>query len=195
MLSNTASSWGLVSRNLHWLIAVMIAVQVPLGFYMNDVYKELIATRSNDYSLLLQVSQLHHTNGFLILILTTLRLGWRSGNPTPELPRALVAYQRYLARLTHVFLYALLLAFPLSGWATLSAYEGEFPIYFFGWEQVPRIVPQAIDGSHAPYEFYAAIHKACWRIGAVVLGLHVAAALWHHVVVKDNVLNRMLRGG
>jgi len=191
---NTASRWGLVSRNLHWLIAVMIAVQVPLGFYMNEVYKELIATRSNDYSLLLQVSQLHHTNGFLILILTTLRLGWRLGNPTPEIPRSLAAYQRYLARLTHLFLYVLLFAFPLSGWATLSAYEGEFPIYFFGWEQVPRLVPQAIDGSHAPYEFYAAIHKACWRLGAVVLGLHVVAALWHHVVVKDNVLKRMLRG-
>lgn len=172
----------------------MIAVQVPLGFYMNEVYKELIATRSNDYSLLLQVSQLHHTNGFLILILTTLRLGWRLGNPTPEIPRSLAAYQRYLARLTHLFLYVLLFAFPLSGWATLSAYEGEFPIYFFGWEQVPRLVPQAIDGSHAPYEFYAAIHKACWRLGAVVLGLHVVAALWHHVVVKDNVLKRMLRG-
>jgi len=194
MFRNTASRWGLVSRNLHWLIAVMIAVQVPLGFYMNEVYKELIATRSNDYSLLLQVSQLHHTNGFLILILTTLRLGWRLGNPTPEIPRSLAAYQRYLARLTHLFLYVLLFAFPLSGWATLSAYEGEFPIYFFGWEQVPRLVPQAIDGSHAPYEFYAAIHKACWRLGAVVLGLHVVAALWHHVVVKDNVLKRMLRG-
>lgn len=194
MFRNTASRWGLVSRNLHWLIAVMIAVQVPLGFYMNEVYEELIATRSNDYSLLLQVSQLHHTNGFLILILTTLRLGWRLGNPTPEIPRSLAAYQRYLARLTHLFLYVLLFAFPLSGWATLSAYEGEFPIYFFGWEQVPRLVPQAIDGSHAPYEFYAAIHKACWRLGAVVLGLHVVAALWHHVVVKDNVLKRMLRG-
>ncbi len=194
MFRNTASTWGLVSRNLHWLIAVMIAVQVPLGFYMNDVYKELIAIRSNDYSLLLQVSQFHHTNGFLILILTTLRLGWRIGNPTPEMPRGLAAYQRYLARLTHVFLYALLFAFPLSGWATLSAYEGEFPIYFFGWEQVPRIVPQAIDGSHAPYEFYAAIHKACWRIGAVVLGLHVVGALWHHVIAKDNVLNRMRPG-
>jgi cytochrome b561 len=194
VLRNTVASWGVVSRNLHWLIVVMIAVQVPLGFYMNEVYKDLIATRSEDFSLLLKVSQFHHTNGFLILILTTLRLGWRIGNPTPEMPRGLAAYQRYLARLTHVFLYVLLFSFPLSGWATLSAYEGEFPIYFFGWEHMPRIVPQSIDGSHAPYEFYAAIHKACWRIGAVVLGLHVLGALWHQFVAKDNVLKRMFRG-
>ena len=84
MLRNTVTTWGVVSRNLHWLIVAMIAIQVPLGFYMNDVYKDLIATRSNDFSLLLKVSRFHHTNGFLILILTTLRLSWRLGNPTPE---------------------------------------------------------------------------------------------------------------
>ncbi|MEO7387289.1 MAG: cytochrome b [Gammaproteobacteria bacterium] len=194
MIRNTSTSWGIVSRNLHWLIAAMIAVQVPLGFWMNSVYDELIATRSSDFSQLLQISRLHHTNGLLILILATLRLTWRVTNPTPELPAGLVAYQRLLARLTHVFLYGLLFAFPLSGWAALSAYEGEFPIFFFGWEHVPRLVPQALDGSHAPYEFYAEIHETCWRIGAVVLGLHVVGALWHHVVAKDNVLRRMLRG-
>ena len=194
MLRNSVTAWGVVSRNLHWLIVAMIAVQVPLGFYMNDVYKELIATRSNDYSNLLLVSRLHHTNGFLILILATLRLTWRVTNPTPDIPAGLAAYQRFLARLTHVFLYALLFAFPLSGWATISAYEGQFPIFFFGWEHVPRLVPQAINGSHAPYDFYKVIHKACWRIGAGVLSLHVLGALWHHVVMKDNVLRRMWRG-
>lgn len=194
MLRNSATAWGAVARNFHWLIVAMMAVQVPLGFYMNEVYKELIATGSNDFTLLLQVSRVHHTNGFLVLIFATFRLTWRAVNPTPDMPPGLAAYQRILARLTHVFLYALLFAFPLSGWATLSAYEGQFPIFFFGWDAVPRIVPQAIDGSHAPYEYYAAIHKACWRIGAGVLGLHVAGALWHHFVAKDNVLRRMWRG-
>jgi len=194
MIRNTPTSWGLVSRNLHWLIAAMLAVQIPLGFWMNAVYDELIATKSFDFSQLLLISRVHHTNGFLILILATLRLTWRTTNPTPVMPASLVAYQRVLARLTHVFLYALLFAFPLSGWATLSAYEGEFPIFFFGWENVPRIVPQAVDGSHAPYEFYAEIHEACWKVGMVVLGLHVIGALWHHFVAKDNVLRRMLRG-
>jgi cytochrome b561 len=194
MLRNTTLAWGAVSRHLHWLIAAMIAVQVPLGFWMNSVYDELVATGGTDFSQLLAISRVHHTNGFLILILATVRLAWRAGNPTPGLPAALAAYQRWLARLTHVFLYGLLFAFPLSGWAALSAYEGEFPIFFFGWDDVPRIVPQAADGSHAPYEFYAEIHETCWRLGAVVLGLHVAGALWHHLVVKDNVLRRMLRG-
>ena len=81
----------------------------------------------------------------------------------------------------------------MSGWAALSAYEGEFPIFFFGYDAVPRLVPQA-DGSHAPYEFYAEIHETCWRVGAVVLGLHVVAALWHQFVLRDGLLARMWRG-
>jgi cytochrome b561 len=171
----------------------MIAVQVPLGFRMNAVYDELVATRATDFSQLLQLSQLHHTNGFLILLLVTLRLLWRSTNPTPALPASLATYQRWLARGTHAFLYLLLFAFPLSGWAALSAYEGEFPIFFFGWDAVPRLVPQA-DGSHAPYEFYAEIHETCWRIGAVLLALHAGAALWHQFIVRDGLLARMWHG-
>lgn len=194
MWRNDQASWGAVSRLLHWLMAVMILVQVPLGFWMNAVYDQLVAAGSQDFSRLLAISRLHHTNGFLILILATVRLGWRAANPTPGLPSSLVAYQRVLARLTHLFLYLLLFAFPLSGWAALSAYEGEFPIYFFGIEHMPRLVPQATDGSHAPYEWYAEIHETCWRVGALVLGLHVIGALWHQWVVRDQVLRRMWRG-
>ena len=78
MIRNTASSWGIVSRNFHWLIVAMIAVQVPLGFWMNAVYDDLIATGSKDFSQLLLISRVHHTNGFMVLILATLRLTWRA---------------------------------------------------------------------------------------------------------------------
>lgn len=193
MWRNTRAGWGAVARGLHWLIAGLLLVQVPLGFRMNAVYDELLATRATDFGPLLQLSMLHHTTGFLILILATIRLGWRATSTTPAPTPGLAAYQRWLAGATHAFLYALLFAFPLSGWAALSAYEGEFPIYFFGFDAVPRLVPQA-DGSHAPYEFYAEIHEACWRAGAVLLALHVAAALWHQFVRRDGLLARMWRG-
>lgn len=194
MLRNTATAWGLPARTFHWVMALMIAVQVPLGFWMNSVYDALDAGEITDWSLLLRISQVHHTMGFMVLILAAARLAWRAANPTPGLPAGLAAYQRFVARITHVFLYALLFTFPLTGWAALSAYEDEFPIYFFGWDNVFRVVPQATDGSHAPYEFYAEIHEACWQAGIVVLGLHIVGALWHHFVVKDNVLTRMWRG-
>lgn len=192
MLRNTDRSWGWPARTLHWLMAAMLLVQVPLGFRMNAVYAELLATKATDWSQLLALSRAHHTLGFLVLILAAVRLGWRAANPPPGLPAGLAAYQRFLARVTHGFLYVLLLVFPLSGWATLSVYEGEFPIFFFGIDSVPRLLPQA--DTNEPYLFYATIHKACWRAGGLLLGLHVVAALWHQFSVRDGLLGRMWRG-
>lgn len=193
MIRNSAERWGSLARSLHWLMAVMIALQVPLGFLMVDAYDAWLAGKG-DTARVMALSRAHNTNGFLILILVLLRLGWRAGNPTPDLPRGLATWQRFTARATHATLYALLLVFPLTGWAALSAYDGEFPIFFFGWDNVFRIVPQATEGSIFTSDLFGEIHETCWKVGGVILGLHVIAALWHEYVKKDGVLGRMLRG-
>lgn len=193
MIRNSPAHWGLVSRALHWLMALLIMVQVPLGFTMVDAYDAWRAG-TGDMARALGLSRAHNTLGFLLLILVLLRLSWRLGNPTPDLPRSLAAYQRFTARATHAALYALLILFPLSGWAALSAYDGDYPIYFFGWENVFRIVPQAEKGAFFTSDFFGEFHETCWKIGAVLLTLHIVAALWHQLVNKDGVLSRMLRG-
>ena len=193
MLRNTRLEWGSVTRALHWIMAVMILVQVPLGFRMVDAYDAWLAGKG-DTALVMSLSRAHNTNGFLILILVTLRLAWRLRNPTPDLPRALERWQRVTARVTHAFLYGLLIVFPLTGWAALSAYDGKFPIYFFGWDNVFRIVPQAKPSSPFTSDLFGEIHETCWKVGAFVLALHVVAALWHEYVKHDGVLTRMLRG-
>jgi cytochrome b561 len=190
---NTLAGWGLGTRALHWLMALMIAAQVPLGFAMVDAYDAWLAGKG-DTALVMSLSRAHNTNGFLILILVLVRLSWRVANPTPELPAGLVAWQRFTARATHAALYALLIVFPLTGWAALSAYDGEFPIFFFGWDNVFRIVPRATEGSPFNSDLFGEIHETCWKIGAVILSLHVVAALWHEYVKKDGVLTRMWRG-
>lgn len=195
MIRNTANAWGAVSRSFHWIILLLVAIQIPLGFWMVDVYEFYTETYAEDrLPMVMRTSMAHHTNGFLILMLATLRLGWRVSNPTPGLPANLARYQHFLARLTHVFLYTLMFVYPLTGWASLSAYEGEFPIFFGIWDIMPRIVPQVPEGATFAYEFFADIHRLCWKVGAGVLGLHAAGALWHHFVARDNILQRMLRG-
>ena len=193
MLGNTTQAWGLVTRALHWTMALMIAVQVPLGFLMVDAYDAWLAG-NGDEAAVMGLSRAHNTLGFLVLILVSLRLSWRFANPTPGLPPGLAAWQRFTARATHVLLYGLLITFPLTGWAALSAYDGEFPIYFFGWDDVFRIVPQATEGSPWTSDLFGEIHETCWKVGAFVLSLHVVAALWHEYVKRDGVLSRMLRG-
>ena len=192
-LKNTHSSWGTVARFFHWGMLLLIVIQIPLGFVMVEVYEAYAETYADD-TWVMRTSRLHHTLGFVMLAFIVLRFGWRVANRTPELPASLVEYQRWLARGTHVLLYALLIVYPLSGWASLSAYEGEFPIFLFGWDSMPRIVPQVAEDAVFNYEFFATIHRWCWRIGAAVLGLHVFGALWHQYIARDGILRRMLMG-
>ncbi|MCK6370634.1 MAG: cytochrome b [Gammaproteobacteria bacterium] len=192
-IRNTPAHWGLAARALHWLMAFMIAAQVPLGFWMVDAYDAWLAG-SGDGDLVMTLSRIHNTMGFLLLILVAARLVWRLQNPTPDLPAGLAAWQRMTARVTHGLLYGLLVVFPLTGWAALSAYDGEFPIFFFGWDNVFRIVPQATEGSPFTSDLFGEIHETCWKIGTVVLGLHVIGAVWHEHVRRDGVLTRMWRG-
>ncbi len=190
---NTANSWGSLARAFHWVMLGMIVIQIPLGFWMVEVYEAYTETWGDD-TWVMRTSNAHHTIGFLVLGLVCLRLAWRAVNTTPDLPPTLSRPQRWLARATHAFLYILLFVYPLTGWASLSAYEGEFPIFFFGFDSMPRLVPQVAEDATFNYEFFAIIHRYCWRVGAVLLAAHAGAALWHHYVAKDGVLRRMMHG-
>lgn len=193
MLRNTIHSWGSVARTFHWTVVALVVVQIPLGFYMVEVYEEYTKTYGDD-TMVMRTSMGHHTIGLLILSIALFRLAWRLSNKTPELPDNLKTYQRNLARVTHGLFYVIMIVYPLSGWAALSAYEGEFPIFFFGWDDVPGLVPKVAEGETFDYPFFAGIHRNLWRSGGVLLALHVFGALWHQYVARDGVLRRMLRG-
>jgi cytochrome b561 len=192
-LSNTATSWGSLARIFHWAMLAMIVIQIPLGFWMVDEYEVFKETWADD-TWVMRTSNWHHSLGFSVLAMACARLSWRALNPVPQLPGSLSVWQRVLARCTHISLYLMLFVYPLTGWASLSAYEGEFPIFFFGWESMPRLVPQVAEDAFYNYEFFAVIHRYCWRVGAFILAAHVAGALWHHFKAQDEVLLRMLRG-
>jgi cytochrome b561 len=176
-LWNTTRRWGAVAQLLHWLIVVLIVVQVTLALMADD-----LPLGMKKLALLAR----HKSVGITILMLAILRLAWRWFNPTPQLPPTLRSWEQTLARLTHFLLYALLFAMPLSGWLMSSA-RG-FPVSWFGYFQLPDLVPK----NHALYEALVTTHDSlAWVLGAVV-ALHVAAALKHHFMLRDDVLRRML---
>ena len=200
MTRNSSNRWSSGSKVLHWLLVVMIATEVPAGYLMANTYGP--ALRHPDMLPLHHLlSQIHHTNGFLILALAAFRLGWRTRHPAPGLPEGLQAYQRVLARATQGFLYALLLAIPLTGWIALTVLAdseqfGKTSIWFFGTDSMPRlpfITPKPFDAPGG-YGLFGPLHIYLVYAGGVLLALHVMGALWHHLVRRDQVLLNMWPG-
>jgi cytochrome b561 len=176
-IRNSTDRYGNVAQLLHWLIVVLIILQVILALIADDmplgVQKLTVLAR-------------HKSFGMTILGLAVLRVLWRFMNPVPTLPTTLKPYERGLARVTHVLLYVLMFAMPLSGWVMSTAHN--YPVSWFGLFTWPN--PVAPDKELA--ELMEEVHESlAYTLGAVVT-LHVLAALKHHFVLKDNVLKRML---
>jgi cytochrome b561 len=176
-LRNTRHRWGVLSQLFHWLIVALVIVQVTLASLADD-----LPPGAKKLGLLAR----HKSVGITILMLVILRLLWRSLNLTPLLPTTLKPYERLLARFTHAALYVLLFAMPLSGW-TMSSARG-FPVSWFGFFTLPDLVPK----DKALYEAFLTTHEVLACVLAAVVALHVAAALKHHFMLRDDVLRRML---
>lgn len=175
-LRNTTYRWGAVAQFLHWLIVALLILQVTLA---------LLAGELHGMPKLAMLAR-HKSVGLTIMALAVLRLVWRWINPTPPLPPTLKSYERGLARFTHALLYVLLFALPLSGW-TMSSARG-FPVSWFGFFQLPDLVPK----NKTLYDALVDTHALLACLLAAVVVLHVAAALKHHFILRDDVLKRML---
>lgn len=180
VIRNTLERWGSMSQLLHWLIVALIALQAALGLtgLMLPLGIEKLAVLAR-----------HKSIGITILGLATLRLLWRWLNPTPPLPSNLKPRERFLAQLTHAALYVLLFAMPLTGW-TMSSARG-FPVSWFNVLQLPDLVPK----SETLYNALVTTHAVLAITLAVTVALHIAGALKHHFVLKDDTLRRMLPFG
>jgi len=176
-IRNTPARWGHVAQFLHWLIVVLIIAQVILANMAEDLP---IGMKK------LAMFARHKSVGITILCLAVIRLLWRWANPTPLLPTTLKPYERVLAGFTHFGLYLLLFAMPLTGWMMTSA-RG-FPVSWFGFFQLPDFVPK----NDALYKAMKETHDTLALALYAIVFLHVAAALKHHFLLKDDVLRRML---
>ncbi|MDO6691985.1 cytochrome b/b6 domain-containing protein [Aliiglaciecola sp. 3_MG-2023] len=200
MLQNTKTSWGSVSKSLHWVMLLLIIVEVASGFLMSATYG--FALKYPDVNSFHDViAQIHHTNGFFLLLLVVFRLVWRFKGVVPQLPSGFSRFKQVTAKFTHGLLYALLLLVPLSGWAALSvladsAEYGITHIWFFASDGIiPQILPNQDINSLFGYSFFGKTHRYLLVAGGVIVAIHVLASLWHHLVRKDQILLRMWPGG
>ena len=179
MLRNTADSWGAPAKWFHWVMAALILAQITLGVMAASW--RLSPTK-------IELFFWHKSTGALILVLVVLRLVWRLANPAPALPSGMPAWERAAARSSHLLLYALMIALPITGWIVNSA--SNIPFRIFWLVPLPAIV--APDKSTA--DLVALVHRGLAALLALVLVAHIGAALRHHFVKRNTVLIRMLPG-
>ena len=179
MLANSADAWGAPAKFFHWTVALLIVVQIGLG---------LAAALWRLSPLKLELFVWHKSTGMLILVLMLARLAWRLANRSPALPPQTPAWERYAAHASHVLLYVLAVALPLSGWVINSAAGVPFSIFWL----VP--LPAIVAPDERLEELAKLVHFSLLVALCLVLALHIAAALRHHFVKRNAILIRMLPG-
>lgn len=176
MLANTPESFGLISRFLHWGIALLVIVMLSLGLRLSDMEPGLPN---------LWLYGLHKSLGLLTLALMIARLIWHRVSPPPKAIGG--GWQATAARITHAAIYALLIAIPLSGWAASSA-TGIDTLFFDRWV-VPAIAPVSTLWEERGF----ALHDLLTKALLALLALHMGAALKREMD-GDGTLRRMVTG-
>lgn len=176
--NTTAIGYTGVAKTLHWLVFVLLIVQYIAAWLMPHIGRD---TKPDT------IINLHFSIGAVILALVIVRLIWRWTHSEPPLLDGIPPWQVKSARFVHLVLYVLLFVIPILGWMNAS-WRG-FDVSVFGLVTLPRLMVIRAPG----FGWIGDIHgNLAWFFLLGFVGLHVAAAAYHALVRKDQVLARML---
>lgn len=178
-LKNSSLRYGSLSIGIHWLM-LLLFVAVYGAVELHELFEKGSALRQT-------LMTWHYMLGLLVFVLVWLRLAARLSGPAPTITPELPKLEHLSATALHLALYLLMIGMPLTGWLMLSA-AGK-PIPFFGLE-----LPALIGENKALAKQIKEVHEFVGTAGYYLIGLHLAAAFYHHYLRHDNTLTRMLPG-
>jgi cytochrome b561 len=179
MQTSQPPAFSAPAKLFHWLTVLLLAVQYAIGWLMPDVHHD-----TQPVGLI----GLHLSFGATIVLLVLVRLAWRFSHKPPAESNVLPPSMRLAAKATHGLLYVLLIALPLMGWANASA-RG-WAVSLFHVVPLPALAAAGSAFGHTLGD----VHKLTAWVLLGLIGLHVAAALFHQFVIRDGTLSRMLPG-
>lgn len=169
-----------LAKFLHWSILILLVVQFVLAWTMPHI------GRNTQPETLIN---LHFSFGVVVLAVAVVRLGWRVTHPEPRPLDGIPPWQVQSARVMHWLLYILLFVLPVLGWINAS-WRG-FPVIVFGLFELPKVMATRAPG----WGWTGDVHGLLGNyLMLALVGLHVAAALYHYFIRRDGVLQRMLPG-
>jgi len=176
MCKREVTEYALISRWLHWIIAVMVMMMLLCGFFLEDVPAMFIGT----------AFMLHKSTGLTIFLLMIIRIAVILACGKPPLPTTMPTWQVQLSQVVQHAFYVLLILMPLCGWV-MSTAAGKVPVYF-NWIQLPF---PGIAPNHVLAEWMATCHQTIAWILIALVCLHIAAAFKHYFIDKDQIVKRM----
>ena len=173
-LNNTLTEYGFFSKVLHWLSAILLFIQIPLGFYLVDLdFGEERLTFEN----------IHIILGLTIFYLVIIRLLKNIINPTPKLDTGIFKGQKFLAKMNHVLLYVTILSITISG-ILKKLYNGESLVIIF-----KKI---KLNNNFELAEIFYDIHVVSNYLLISLITIHILAVIAHKLFFGDNILKKML---
>lgn len=180
-MSTPSERYVLSLRIIHWATAVAILAAYLLAD-AGENGEEGGAAASGA-----QAMQWHYTAGLAVLLLAVLRLLIHINAKAPPIVPAPSALTTMTARIVHLALYVFLIVEPILGWLQLSYGGEQITLPWLGWQ-----LPALVHADNQAKELVGEWHELIGNIFYAVIGLHIAAALWHHFIRRDSTLKRML---
>ncbi|HEX7819821.1 MAG TPA: cytochrome b [Sphingobium sp.] len=181
-----------IAITLHWLIAFLIIFAVGLNWAWDG---GVIPDEKVRYAI-----NWHKSIGILVLGLAIMRLLWRATHRPPAMPSGFRRWEVRLSGLTHVLLYLVMFAMPLSGWIMDSAWKDAAanPMPLFGssliWPRIGFIMDLDLATKTAVHDGFGAVHGLAAKMLYLLFALHVGGALKHQFLDKEPELQRMWPG-
>ena len=173
-LKNNLTEYGIISKLLHWLSAILLLIQIPLGFYLVDL--DFGEER-------LSIENIHIIIGLTIFYLVIIRLLNKIFNPTPKLNLSIFKGQRFIAKLNHILLYVAILSITISG-ILKKLFNGETLVIFFKEIEIQ-------DNFELADQFYN-IHIFSNYTIIALIALHISAVIIHKLFFNENLLKKIL---
>jgi cytochrome b561 len=178
LIRDVTSGYGIVTRLMHWLMAVAIVAMFILGVWMRE-----LDYSSPYYNL---APDIHRSAGMLLLFLLVLRFVWRLANVKPD-DAELSRFEARVSKIVHAGFYPLMFALMVSGYM-ISTADGQ-PISVFGWFDVPSLIQ-----GEGQEDAAGLVHEVLAYATIALSAVHAIAALKHHFVDQNHILTRMWRG-
>lgn len=177
---NTRDRYGRLSIAMHWIMLALLG-----AVYATMELREFYPRGSDPREAL---KAWHYALGLGVLALVFARLAIRLSGPSPGIHPEPPPWQRWLAATVHIALYLFMFAMPLLGWLALSGEHDELVrIPLLGWPlpMLPGVTEPVAEAAEE-------LHETIATLGYWLVGLHAAAALAHHYLIRDDTLLRML---